>query len=1325
MSNACSISKRKLLAIVAAIIVALAACVYTSMTMKTDIASASEIAIGETTFATNVLEYDGTEKAAISKTGDADAQYRLDYENDAEGKAVWKTEIPTVKSIGVHTVQIKVDDQIEELKVEVVDASPAADANGILPISSEVGAPYIVPTYAEYTGTDIKLISSVGEVNGTEGFTAINYSLNGQDWSAEIPTGIEPGSHTVYIRVLKDSNNFYGFEVRACITKKAAGFAFNNYTDGEKTSMDYVEGPTYDFSANNADATYSVSDGNIAAIDGTGTVTLKDSANQKFGPVTITAMLAETEFNKAAKVGHTLVVKAPTPTLKMDTTDVEYVFGENGGVITDRIAETVYGDDTGEISYSYVIDGNSDLAAYGITASNNKLTIDDYDTLSQKLLNGDIVVTVKASKAEVKVSDDVIFPYGEASYKITITLADISSDAYSLSNPVSENGGKKYYGTDGVIVTATESYNVATSCGGTFDEKVTITEETSDIIEFYVKKNNGGIGYVTVNNIVIDTQKPVISDVTYNENGDESDKGTTVGSKTYFQAPQIKFTVTEANFDPNKVTVKLTNGSTETVIDPADITWEEGAGVYKAAVIPNLANKDGDYSVTIDCVDRSGNQAEQYSTGNDLIVVDTTAAEISVDYDSPKRSEGDVAYYNGSFTGTITVKEANFYPEDLTFDVEGSEEDVVLSGWNSNGDNHTATFELTADGDYVITASHTDKSQNKSSDYESKQKTIDATKPAISGVKYFENGKTDDEGTTVDNKIYFHTPQIKFEIKEVNFDADKVDLKVVNKDTNEVLNVDPEDITWENDGNVHTATYTPELEDGNYGITIDCIDKSDNAADKYSEENIIVVDKTKAKVSVSYTSPQRNKNGISYYGKGFTGTIKVEETNFYAEDFVLNVNGSKKELSGWKSEGDVHTVTFNLSADGDYVITALHTDKSQNKSDEYKSNQKTIDTKITEPTIRINGADGDGRAYKNQVVPSISFEDPNYESYKITLLRTRYDVREANVTSSFMRGVAVTSTGGSGSFDTFDRIRENDGIYKLTVEFSDILGHTSKKEITFTVNRFGSVYEFGEYLTEIIQNGGEYIKACEENLTITEYNPDRIVDGSLNIEITRDGKPLEDAEFRTTSTSSGAAGVGWYQYEYVIDKSNFKQDGLYKIDISSADATGNTPENNNFEDKKISFKVDATAPEITSIKGLEEPRIKANKQDVDFDVYDTIGLKSVEVYVDGKPEGKTITDFSADLNNYSGSFTLNESNKSQEVRIKVTDLAGNVTDTADNDFTSAYAFEDKVTVSTNIIALWFANKPLFFGTIAGVLIIAAAIWYALNGRRRREEEEEF
>lgn len=342
------------------------------------------------------------------------------------------------------------------------------------------------------------------------------------------------------------------------------------------------------------------------------------------------------------------------------------------------------------------------------------------------------------------------------------------------------------------------------------------------------------------------------------------------------------------------------------------------------------------------------------------------------------------------------------------------------------------------------------------------------------------------------------------------------------------------------------------------------------------------------------------------------------------------------------------------------------------------------------------------------------------------MFRTRKGDKNVDVTAEYIKSVTEKVQGGSGSYDTFERIADNDGIYMLTVKMLDKAGNEETQSINFTVNRFGSVYEYSDYLVSLIQNGGAYVGSITDDLILTEYNADRLVGGSLVIEITCDGKPLDNVVFEVSPEINDKVETGesgWFQYRYTISKDNFKNDGVYKVSISSKDATGNTPENSNYDDKNILFRVDSTVPEITSIVGLEESIINAQDVTVKYTVFDNIGLKSIKIFVDGKQVGEEITDFGGDLNNYNGSFVIRENSVAQTVQIVVEDLSGNVTDTNSDNFSSAYAFNKSVTVSTNIFVRWYANKPLFWGSIGGVVVLVAGLWIAIAALRKKKNKE--
>ena len=306
----------------------------------------------------------------------------------------------------------------------------------------------------------------------------------------------------------------------------------------------------------------------------------------------------------------------------------------------------------------------------------------------------------------------------------------------------------------------------------------------------------------------------------------------------------------------------------------------------------------------------------------------------------------------------------------------------------------------------------------------------------------------------------------------------------------------------------------------------------------------------------------------------------------------------------------------------------------------------------------------------------------------------------------------------------------------------------------FTINIFVSVYEYSDELVALIKYGGQYITSVEDDLVITEYNADRILEGSFKILITRDGETV-DVDFTSNPeniNSQVAIGEsGWYQYVYTIKAANFEKDGVYKISLTSAydadDAKGNestsVPENSITESGEeildtMTFTVDSVAPEIRNIVNLDKAiadvdKIIDGKLNVKYTIVDVGGLKTIEVIVNGETiKNLTSEEIGDNLYNFTGDFDLTEQTgtTAHKVRIKVTDLAGNVTDTDSEDFlkahsedneNSTYLFFNEVTVSRNAFVRWYANKGLFWGSIAGVIVLAGGICTLVTYKRKKKE----
>ena len=752
-----------------------------------------------------------------------------------------------------------------------------------------------------------------------------------------------------------------------------------------------------------------------------------------------------------------------------------------------------------------------------------------------------------------------------------------------------------------------------------------------------------------------------------------------------------------------------------------------------------------------------------------IVTVDKTAPVIKVNYsnNNVKNTIKKRDYLDNKQVATITVTEHNFRADDIETTLKAVnvvEQDVKVKDYASYlsgrvhwkhydnagnqvndvkaGDIHVAQITYDIDANYTFDIAYADLARNNSADYKQDKFTVDTIAPKKLAVSYSTNVF---ENILSSVTFGYYNAQMTVTISAEDetagiwhFEYSYVNEKGVSNVNAQLIDqaIKNADITYE--GKKATATFKiprTALNDNNQfngTVNFTAYDRSE-ISNKEADKERIIVDNIAPTATITYNDATNIDNGILYYNGDINATIEINEANFYAEDVEVAVTRNDAAVPvtvNWVDNNvDVHTGTFTLTEDGDYFVTVNYKDKSNNQMQEYTSEQMTIDTDIAEAVITVNGEDADGKAFNNDVVLGVAFDDKNYESYELSLTRTRYADKDVDVTDTYIdTDIPVSETGGSATFDTFNKVKDTDGIYTIEVTLHDKAGHTIVKKEKFTINRFGSVYEYSDNLITLIQDGGAYVQSVADDLIITEYNADRLVSQSLDI--SKDGKPVEDVAYTVTPNISEQTEIGdsgWYQYQYTISKDNFNSDGVYKISVSSKDATGNTPENTpdntNYEKNAILFRVDSTAPEINSIIGLEDKIINATDVNVEYTVYDTIGLKSMVVEVNGA-EVSNITDFTEDAHNYSGNFNLKEANAAQSVRLVVTDLAGNVTDTSSEGYKPAFSFNSPVTISTNFFVRWYANKILFWGAIGGFVLIVVGIAVGIILLKRRKKDEE-
>lgn len=717
--------------------------------------------------------------------------------------------------------------------------------------------------------------------------------------------------------------------------------------------------------------------------------------------------------------------------------------------------------------------------------------------------------------------------------------------------------------------------------------------------------------------------------------------------------------------------------------------------------------------------------------------------------------------YSGINTIKLTVIEGdNSVVKTVKFDNDGnniSEDNVAyeIVKKDSNLVTDVVVSDFAVEGNYndmVLVAELTDNAGNISYDYFAFG--IDKTAPQIS-VSYDNNNADTKSGS---GAFFNANRTATVTVKERNFNTENVEWTIRNAEGTAPSHSAPKFTQGsgnrDDDTYVYTVTYS---NDGVYSFDMKYTDRAGNKNQTIDYGNSVaptkfVVDKTMPVISVSYdNNDARNEK---YFNAYRIATVTVTEHNFDVNRVTitgtasLDGNAVKFPDASWSNSGDTHVATIKYDTDADYTFDISMDDMAGNKSNEANYGSSVapkdfvVDTTIDKPVI--SGVEN-GNSYKDSVLPKIDFSDINFKDVKVTLLRTRKDEINKDVTSDYIN-VSTNDKGGSfaATEDTFKKIQENDGIYTLSVQITDKAENTSSDEVTFTVNRFGSVYSLGTYLSNDLND--KYVQSIDNDIVITEYNPDRLVEGNLDVVVTRDGSPVEygDGELTISPVVNELAKIGssgWYQYEYTISKNVFTDDngnpidGIYKVYVGSEDTVGNKSENISYDESSVLFRLDHTAPTIKSVSGLDKKIVNANEQKVSYEVFDAIGIDSIDVYYyDGNgtrvdhirstDNGSTdVTDILSDLTNYTGSFTIGSSTTSEPVRIVIKDLAGNVTDTDSKDFDiDSIDFNRAITVSTNFFVRWFANKIVFCCSIAAIIAVGGGLAFFIAIRKRRKDE---
>lgn len=557
--------------------------------------------------------------------------------------------------------------------------------------------------------------------------------------------------------------------------------------------------------------------------------------------------------------------------------------------------------------------------------------------------------------------------------------------------------------------------------------------------------------------------------------------------------------------------------------------------------------------------------------------------------------------------------------------------------------------------------------------------SIDKTKPVIN-MSY----KGAEADSTYRN-IYKDNRQAVIVIKERNFKAS--DAKItINSSTGKIPNVS-EWTQKKADADPKQTTYTATItfaEDGEYDINVTFTDMAGNVADAVKGEKF-VIDKTVPQMDIEYNNVPAHNN--SFYADTRIALITVKEQNFDPSRITIqgidvgNGTGSQTFSSGtWSSVGDVHRIAVEFSADGTYRFAVSGKDKAGNDLESYTSDTFIVD-KIM-PEVFVTGVE-DKSANNKSVIPVIEFRDRNYNRNGTVI-----ELRGANRGILEVKGEAKsTDQGQIFTFDAFSEEKEADDLYTLLVSHSDMAGNKVEKKVTFSLNRYGSVYVFKGNLGE---TAGKYVNTAS-GIEVEEINVDRLVRKTINVVMAFNGETkslTEGVDYRIIPHEEDNM---WSRYTYRFDDSLFKQDGTYKLILYSVDNAGNNNSTSDLtKEAEIQFGVDNTAPTIFPVNLESGVVYNEDVRRAIISIADNFVLQYINVFVNGKQ-----VEISVDGDKIS--FELPGMDSAQTIRIVAQDIAGNE---------SVYEMSGLL-ITRNIIVRWTHNVPVMIATLAGAFVIAA------------------
>lgn len=758
-------------------------------------------------------------------------------------------------------------------------------------------------------------------------------------------------------------------------------------------------------------------------------------------------------------------------------------------------------------------------------------------------------------------------------------------------------------------------------------------------------------------------------------------------------------TVTEHNHATNKVNISIYRENSQGKFVPYNDHFPSWKNNQKVTSLDFPFTKDGKYKIEVSATDAAGNKAK---TQTNIFTIDTVNPDLSITgvtqdshYRTNKEVRASVRDENVSKADTVlAVYRLN--PSTGKMEPYNTRKQPTFTrrsmNWRYN-------FTTANEGTYRVQLNATDLAGNKGTE-QSVDFTIDNTAPvlAINNItdgNYYASGRT-----------------AEMTVRETNYRHNNVQFEVTRNG---------QDITNTVEGSRGPAWSTASAlsrlsyhfnQDGAYSIVLNATDKAGNKS-KTAKKNF-VIDTVKPEIDISGVQDGQ------YYNHDLPVSIQIADVNLDQNRIRVTRNGQNYPVGGFSITNNQYQNSFarlshTFSQEGDYEIIVEAVDKANNQQSQSVS--FTIDK--TPPVITpVMGGEGkelvDGSYINHVFQPQFLLDNEEDTIVSVRLnggsniagniplaskeMKYNYEVlardkagNETTLTTSFTLDTTRPELSITGIFGNFtnENVRPHveysdrnldeertsvtlngapfsNGMeltdeqdYILEAVITDLADNVTEQTIVFTIDKTGPRIIFKEPLSGQYFNGVVIPEIIIEAMT-----------GYDIITLTLNGEPYELGD-------------------------PIETEGKHVLYFEVVDQAGNVKQ------LTVEFIIDLTPP-VVIFDGIEE-----NGEYVE--------AVNLSVQLDN-PED-TIQSVSVNGEAYEGEVTEEDGFEVIQYRFtEIADYTVEVTayDKAGNEVTESLPF---VITDKSLLTKFYENKPLFSGSIAGIIVLIISAIAVLARRR--------